>query len=83
MKDKVIHFWVSFGVSFLLSLWAGGVAGFFFTAGLGIGKEVGDYMSYGKSVGNKAFAKMAVADLIADFLGIFFGVLIGSALKGE
>ena len=52
-----------------------------FTSGVGIGKEVGDYMNYGEQVGNAEFAKMAMNDLLIDSLGIFTGVITGLVIN--
>lgn len=81
--DKLIHFGICAVTSALLTITFSPVEGVSFTAGIGIGKEVGDYMNYGKEVGNKEFAKMAIGDLLADGLGIAVGTWIGSQIKEE
>jgi len=77
--DKLLHFGICLITSAVLTFTFSPSVGISFTAGIGIGKEVGDYMNYGKDVDN--FAEMAVGDLLADGAGIALGTLIGSQIK--
>lgn len=68
--DKKLHFWVSAGAAFIVSLltiftgkWAM-LCGSLFSLGLGLGKEFGDSMSSGN--------KWSWADIGFDCMGIAF-----------
>lgn len=67
MSDKAFHFLWCF---LFASIWV--PMGVF----LALAKEAYDWFSYGKKVGLKAFAKMAIADLFFDSIGIIFAALI-------
>ena len=66
-SDKALHFLYCF---FLASIWLPLGIGF------AIGKEVYDWFKYGNKVGKKAFAKMAITDLVADVLGILSAIFV-------
>ena len=74
MKDKVLHFFVCFFATIIISLctfWLGMVSslmcGGLFALGLGLGKEYGD----SKASGNK----WDWLDIVSDLLGIAVAVL--------
>ena len=86
--DKVLHFSACFVVSALIAVFIPQNqkpinVSVSFTSGLAIGKEVGDFMNYGKKVGYKEFAKMAAGDLTADGLGIAAGVTTGMLIRSN
>ena len=79
MNDKKLHFWVSAGAAFLMSLltfftgiWAT-LCGSLFSLGLGLGKEYGD----SKSPGNY----WSWADIGFDCLGILFAEAVFLVLR--
>ena len=84
-KDKILHFGGCFVLSFIITLVApincNKLLAGSFTEGLAIGKEVGDFMNYGKEVGYKEFAKMSAGDLVADNLGIVAGISLANLIK--
>lgn len=67
MSDKAFHFLYCFLFS---SIWLPLGVGF------AVGKEVYDWFKYGNKVGKKAFAKMAIADLVADVFGILSAIFV-------
>jgi len=79
--DKLLHFGLSFLLSAVMTFTFSPAVGVSFTVGVGIGKEVGDYMNYGDQVGSKAFARMALGDLLADGAGVSLGTWFGKALR--
>ena len=79
--DKLLHFAICTVVSAIFTVIFNINSGISFTAGLGIGKEAGDYMNYGADVGLPNFAAMSGGDMLADGLGIALGVIIGNKIK--
>ena len=79
--DKLLHFGISAFISSVMTFIFSPAVGVSFTAGVGIGKEAGDYMNYGSDVGAFEFAKMAGADLASDGLGLAVGTFLGMQLR--
>jgi hypothetical protein len=78
--DKWLHGVVSFmltiiilGVSQLFHIWWLAPV---FVILIGIGKEIKDWLSYGKTMGWKKFWPLAKGDLIADIVGIAIATIL-------
>jgi hypothetical protein len=65
--DKLYHLFASFILAILNP---------FFALGCGVGKEVGDWMNYGKLDRSKEYFLGVAGDLLADAIGVFFGYQI-------
>ena len=84
--DKILHFGGCFLVSLVLELVIPEVAkpstiSVSFTTGLALGKEVGDYMNYGRKMPKLEFIKLSAPDLVADELGVAAGIGVGNLIK--
>lgn len=79
--DKLLHFGLSVLISSVMTFIFSPAVGVSFTAGIGIGKETGDYMNYGSDVGGFEFMKMAGADLASDGFGLAVGAFLGMQLR--
>lgn len=74
--DKIYHFTACFIFTIALSFFFNHSIGIAFTLGLAIGKEVGDYMNYGRNMKLGEFLKLSIPDLIADGAGIVIGIIL-------
>lgn len=74
--DKLLHFMTCyFIVTFVTALIGLLSIAVILTAIIAIGKEIYDWCKYGKKLGWKVFAPMAIGDIIADGIGIAAGAL--------
>lgn len=76
LNDKLLHFTACLAVTIALKYAFNTNTAVSFTAGLGIGKEVGDYMNYGRTMPLGKFLSLSVPDLVADSIGIAIGTIL-------
>jgi hypothetical protein len=66
------YFLVTFGTALIGILYIVAIL----TVIVAVGKEIYDWCKYGKNLGWKVFAPMAIGDIIADGIGMAVGALL-------
>ena len=80
--DKIVHFWIWYGVTLTALLFRGTTFGLSVGISTAVLKEVWDYIRYGRNYDFTDFAKMALGDLAADALGILCAFMIYTLIGG-
>ena len=80
--DKIVHFWIWYGVTLTALLFRGTTVGLSVGIATAFLKEVWDYIRYGWDYDFTDFAEMALGDLAADAVGILCAFTISILIGG-